>query len=98
MGINQLFRRSKIRPIQRRVSARVGKNVEAIYQDSITDSVHKLLQQYADDDVDTILVAWRRKNEDGSKTIHTNYHGWPSDAFGLLEFLKEIIRAEMWER
>lgn len=78
------------------ISTTLGKNIEALRENSITDSVHKLMQEYADDDVETILVAWRRRNKDGSVTIHQNYHGWPSDAFGLLEFLKDNIRSDMW--
>jgi len=65
--------------------------------DSITDIIHRLLQEYGDKEVDTILVAWRRANKDGSKSITTEFYGWPSDAFGLLEFLKDRIRSVMWE-
>lgn len=72
--------------------------VVALKEDSITDSVHKLLEEYAGEDVDTVLIAWRRCNKDSSKTLHVNYYGWPSDAFGLLEFLKDKIRDDMWER
>ena len=77
--------------------ATVSKKVVALREDSITDIVHKLLQEYADDEVDTILVAWRRKNENGGKTVTTDFYGWPSDAFGLLEFLKDRIRDVMWD-
>lgn len=81
----------------RTATKRVGENVVALREDSISDPLHRLLKEYGDEDVDTILIAWRRKNKDGSKFITTDFYGWPSDAFGLLEFLKDRIRDVMWD-